>query len=507
MAKYAGSAASNAAIMLDWPGKDHRVIPTTRGDYGYGLVDADDPRLHTRLKLVCEEHVRGMRQAKVPDKTYGLRTDLPTFKDNLLILGESGQVLDALINDPGYAERYVGKVRCVYIDPPFNTLQNFAHYKDSLDHSLWLTMMRDRLVQLKQFLSPQGSIWVHLDDAENHRVRLILDEIFGAANFVTEITWERVDNPSQRDSTAIVASHDYIAVYARDIKAFSANKKPVEEVPAHFNLQDDKGRFYCLRTLRKTGSDSTRASAPNLWFPITAPDGRDVFPIRADGSEGRWRWSREKVADCFCQIDWQKERSGALGPYTRIYFDPDKGVTHHNTWAYAEVGSNRTSKAELSALFPHITPFSTPKPERLMERIIDIATRPGDIVMDVFAGSGTTAAVAHKMGRRWVTCELQEDTFRTFTLPRLRMVANGQDLGGVSILRSPRTPKAQLPAGVSTDAAHSFSLTLTKLLADAPELKQSPVIKTLRAKAKTAPGAEIIQWRGGGGFTVARLGD
>ena len=176
-------------------------------------------------------------------------------------------------------------------------------------------------------------------------------------------------------------------------------------------------------------------------------------------------------------------------------------------WFQTEVGSNDEAKNEIKALFPGDTPFSTPKPERLLERIIHITTNPGDIVLDCFAGSGTTAAVAQKMGRRWITCELLNTTFKNFTLPRLIKVVNDEDAGGITRTKGERiaAENVELPDGVSPDDAANFTSILNKLIADDEELKKDKAIKKIKALSKTKKAKEIINWRGGGGFQVAHL--
>jgi adenine-specific DNA-methyltransferase len=167
-----------------------------------------------------------------------------------------------------------------------------------------------------------------------------------------------------------------------------------------------------------------------LYFGITAPDGNDVFPKLPDGGDGAWRWSREKVENDAHLIEWVDGRNG-WNPYYRIYEKDDATRPPETLWTFTEVGSTRNSAAEVKALTGG-TAFATPKPERLLERILFIGSDPGDIVLDCFAGSGTTAAVAHKMRRRWVTVEQHAETINTFTRPRLEKVVEGTDKGGVT---------------------------------------------------------------------------
>ena len=492
-------------LQLTWYNKDKALIPTETGKYGYTWVDPSDPRYCEIHTLVLDDYVQGAQTPKSDEFEYSEHADLEPQDDNLLILGESGDVLEALTRVPELAEKYVGQVKLIYIDPPFNTAQTFASYEDNLEHSIWLTMMRDRLLHLKKLLSADGSIWVHLDDAEMHRMRLLMDEIFGPQNFVATIVWNRVDNATSRASDTIVPSHDFILVY-RKSGAFVPVEALTKEIPSHYNKVDAEGRFYCNRSLRKAGAAARRVDRPSMWFPITAPDGEEVWPIRADGSEGRWQWGAEKAVRDYEKLDWMMTDRG-IEPFIRIYYEEGATLPNQTWWPYSEVGSNRVSKIELGQIFPNLDLFATPKPERLLERIIAIGSVPGDIVLDVFAGSGTTAAVAQKMGRRWVTCELLESTFNTFTRPRLEKVINDQDPGGITRTKGERVDATEdgLPDGVSPEDAAKFTSVLNKLIKDDPELKKSVEVKTLKAASKTRRTKEVLNWRGGGGFQVAHL--
>lgn len=198
-------------LQLTWFNKDKALIPTESGKYGYTWVDASDPRYCETHTLIYDDYIQGTQSAKTDEFEYSERADLEPCEDNLLILGESGDVLEVLIRVPELAEKYVGKVKLIYIDPPFNTAQTFANYEDNLEHSVWLTMMRDRLLRMKKLLRPDGSIWVHLDDVEVHRMRLLLDEIFGSNNFLAEVVWQKADSPRRGDGFSV--DQDFILVY------------------------------------------------------------------------------------------------------------------------------------------------------------------------------------------------------------------------------------------------------------------------------------------------------
>lgn len=495
---------ANQRLQLTWYNKDKALIPTETGKYGYTWVDPSDPRYCETHTLVLDDYVQGSQTPKSDEFAYSERADLEPQDDNLLILGESGDVLEALTRVPELAEKYVGKVKLIYIDPPFNTAQTFASYEDNLEHSIWLTMMRDRLLHMKKLLADDGSIWVHLDDAEVHRMRVLMDEVFGAGNFLAEVAWEKVYSP-RGDAKEFSKRIDTILVYrAGDKFSLNAIEKPANL--AQFRLVDEDGRHYRSDPLRKWGKNSRREDRPNLWYPICSPHGEEVWPVKPDGTQGNWRWKKEKVQADYSKIDWLDKGNG-IQPYLRQYAESSNTRPPETLWASMEAGHSQEGKEEIKALFPKLVPFSTPKPERLLERIIHIGSNPGDIVLDVFAGSGTTAAVAQKMGRRWVTCELLESTFTTFTRPRLEKVLNDEDPGGITRTKGERIDATEdgLPDGVSPEDAAKFTSVLNKLIKDDPELKKSVEVKSLKAASKTRRTKEVVNWRGGGSFQVAHL--
>ena len=383
-------------LELTWVGKDNR------------------PRLEPRILI------------EDPDKSYHASAQIgeEDIFDNVLIHGDNLLALKAL------EAEYAGKVKCAFIDPPYNTGSAFEHYDDGLEHSIWLGLMRDRLEIIRRLLTEDGSLWITIDDNEAHYLKVLNDEIFGRANFISNVIWEKSDSPKM-DSRNFSSRHDHILVYAKNIKSVVLARIEDDEAPAHFNKVDEDGHRYYTKPLRAMGSgDDTREARPTLFFPLTAPDGTKILPMRPDGVEGRWRWSPSKVASEIDRIEWVKGRAG-WSPYYRIYAEGSTGRPPETIWRHEEVGSNRTSKIEVQALFQGIEPFTTPKPERLLQRILDISTTPGELVLDSFAGSGTTGAVAHKMGRRWIMVELG-DHCTTHIVPRLKKVIDSVDLGGVT---------------------------------------------------------------------------
>ncbi len=475
-------------LELTWMGKDSALIPVEDGKYDYAWVDPSDPRAREVKSIEVLEQVGDVEG--------------PTgANENLLIIGDSGDALRSLGTIPEYHDKYAGQVKLVYIDPPFNTEQTFEHYADQLEHSIWLTMMRDRIRDIKPLLAPDASVWVHLDDAEVHRMRVLLDEEFGAEHFVACVNWEKTDSP-RMDAQLFSKSYDSILCY-RTSSAWRPNRRSVMARDSDFPYVDADGRRYSRRELRKWGRNSLRTDRPTMWYPITRPDGSEEWPIRPDGKEGYWRWSPETLASNLDRITWV-ERDGRLQPYVMTYQDSGKKPQPPVTiWPVEEIGGNPVGKEEIKSLFPQLSPFATPKPERLLERVLEIGTGTGDLVLDFFAGSGTTAAVAQKMGRRWIAVELQESTANEFISPRLGKVVRGEDGGGVTS-QTKRVAVADLPDGLSPEEAQKFNTYLSKVVKAADGLDPG-TIKALRGATKTRDETTVL-WEGGGGFTVAKMG-
>ncbi|WP_439564393.1 site-specific DNA-methyltransferase [Microcella sp.] len=405
-------------LTLNWANKDRALL--SHGESGYEWVDRDDPRA---------------REVRLLDEVGRVGEVDGDASDNLLIRGDSLDALRALVHTPELAAEYRGRVKLVYIDPPFNTGQAFEHYDDSLEHSVWLGMMRERLVLIKDLLSPEGSVWVHLDDAEMAYCKVLMDEIFGRQSFVASFVWQKADSPSS-NNVPLATYHDFILVYGTGERTFRASAMEDPAVLDAFPGLTDEGVRFRDRLLRKNGKASLRTERPSMWFPIPSPDGELILPIDDDGVERRWAYSEDSVASMLASNDiiWKRrpKRDGGEQwvPYTRE-FAPEIPTRPWPT-LWSDVLMNRQAKAQIKKIVQGVATFDTPKPEQLLERVIKIATAPGDVVLDCFAGSGTTAAVAHKMSRRWVTVELSENTADTFTKPRLEKVVAGEDPGGIT---------------------------------------------------------------------------
>lgn len=354
-----------------------------------------------------------------PKYSYG-----DTESGNMLIHGDNLLALKAL------EQEYSGKVKCIYIDPPYNTGSAFEHYDDGIEHSIWLSLMRERLDILFNLLDKdEGTLWVSLDDNEAHYFKVLADEVFGRRNFIADVAWEKSDSP-RMDAKLFSSRYDHTLVYARNIDKVRIKKLQTEEIPEHYNKTEADGRRYYLKPLRAMGIADSRQDRPTLYFPLIAPDGTEVYPIRTDGSDGRWRWSMEKIESNPGLIEWVSGKNG-WSAYYKIYASNEAIIPPETIWTFQEAGSNRVSKQEIKALFKDEKSFETPKPEKLVQRILLLSTNEKDFVLDSFLGSGTTAAVAQKMGRRYIGIELGNHAY-THCHPRLKMVTDGTDQGGIS---------------------------------------------------------------------------
>ncbi|WP_127995975.1 site-specific DNA-methyltransferase [Piscinibacter defluvii] len=339
---------------------------------------------------------------------------------NLLVHGDNLEALKALL------PFYRGRVKCIFIDPPYNTKSAFEHYDDNLEHSQWLSMMLPRLQLLREFLREDGSLWVTIDDNEGHYLKVLMDEVFGRTNFVANVVWQK-KYAKQNDAQWLSTSHDHVLAYARKANAWRPNKvaRTADQLKGFANIDDDpRGPWQSVvYTCAKTKSER-----PNLYYPIEHPSTKkSVLPL-----ESRvWAYDSTKHEQHVREnrIWWGKNHEKDK-PRLKVFLSElADGVVADTLWLRDLVGDNQDSKREGLALFGGGV-FGTPKPERFMGHLISIATSEGDLVLDSFLGSGTTAAVAHKMGRRWIGIEMGEHAV-THCVPRLQKVIDGER-GGIS---------------------------------------------------------------------------
>ncbi len=380
---------SKQKLELTWIGKDQR------------------PRLEPRILL------------EDPARSYHTKqrvTDKDLF-DNRLIKGDNLLALKAL------EAEFAGKVKCVFIDPPYNTGSAFTHYDDGLEHSIWLGLMRDRLEIIRRLLSDDGSLWITIDDNEAHYLKVLCDEVFGRGCFISNVIWQKRFSPN---STAIHLSdsHDHVLVYARNKSSWKRNLLPRTEKSDSTYKNPDKD----VRGVWTSSDLSARNFYSLGEYGVSTPSGKQ---IPGPPPSRYWTISKEKFQelDADNRIWWGAKRDNQPR-LKRFLSDVRDGVVPQTVWSHEDVGHTQEAKKEALS-FNADDVFGTPKPERLIERVINIATNPGDLVLDSFAGSGTTGAVAHKMGRRWIMVELGEHC-HTHIVPRLQKVIDGQDPGGVT---------------------------------------------------------------------------
>lgn len=337
--------------------------------------------------------------------------------DNMLIHGDNLLALKSL------QQEYAGRVKCIYIDPPYNTGSAFEHYDDNLEHSTWLNLMKPRLELLRDLLSEDGSIWISIDDSERDYLKILCDEVFGRHNFVTAIAWRSADS-SNNDSKKFSLDHNYILVYAKSNNNWFPNLlERTQENNKHYKNPDNDPRGPWF-----SGNVSSPNPRPNLRYTVTAPNGK----IIAAPTNG-WRWKKEKMTEMIQtgEVVFSDDGTRLI---KKTFLAGQKGLAPSSVWFdIDDTGHNRQAKYELIKLFPNETTanlFKTPKPEKVIKKVLQIATNPGDLVLDSFLGSGTTAAVAHKMGRRWIGIELGNHAY-THCYPRLKAVVDGEQ-GGIS---------------------------------------------------------------------------
>lgn len=335
--------------------------------------------------------------------------------ENMLIQGDNLEALKSLL--PYYA----GQVKCIYIDPPYNTQSAFEHYDDNLEHSTWLSTMYPRMELLRQLLAEDGSIWVSIDDNESHYLKVAMDEVFGRKNFIANVIWQKKYSP-QNDAKWLSDSHDHILVFAKNKLIWRPFLLPrTLEMNARYKNPDNDPRGSW-----KPADLSAKTYSSNTDYEITTPSGRAVKPPESRS----WIYNKEKLQELIADNRIWFGKSGNNIPSLKIFLsEVQQGTVSKTIWMREEVGDNEQAKKEVKILSDGES-FGTPKPERLIQRVFQLSTQPNNLVLDSFLGSGTTAAVAHKMGRRYIGIEMGDHAV-THCVPRLKKVIEGEQ-GGIS---------------------------------------------------------------------------
>lgn len=389
-------------IALQWKNKE--LTLRASGEEGYRWIDPSAEGFDADPRIVC------------------LSESLPRRRSNALVIGDGLDALEALAAQTNVLD---DKIRLVYVDPPYNTNADVNCYSDAMDRSMWLGMLRDRLLALLPHLSDDSSIWIHLDDSEVHRARLVMDEVFGERAFVSSIVWQK--RTTRESRAAFSNNHDSILVYAPSgAKKWKSSRNLLEQDASQLRNRDNDPRGPWA-----DAPFTAPGFRPAQQYPITTPAGVVLKPPRGRSwyaTEGTYKKLLEENRIWF-------PKAGSGSPRLKLFVDQLRGLVPFTIWESSETGTNDDAKRHLMALFPGGPVFDTPKPEELLERIIHLATRPGELVVDLFGGSGTTASVAHKMGRRWLLAERNPKTVCEYALPRLQAVVRGEDLGGITSSR------------------------------------------------------------------------
>lgn len=339
--------------------------------------------------------------------------------ENMLIQGDNLDALKALL------PLYAGKVKCIYIDPPYNTKSAFEHYDDNLEHSQWLCMMYPRLELLRELLAEDGSIWVSIDDNEAHYLKVMMDEVFGRKNFIHSMVWQQ--RTTRENRKVFSNNHEYLLVYAKNPAQFSASRNALdltEEVKNRYKNPDNdsRGAWQSVSANAQAGH-----ATPEQFYTLIAPNGKKHTP-----PAGRcWLYTKRKMDEEIANNNIWFGRDGNGVPRVKKFLkDTSVGLTPETLWFATDAGTNDLAKKHIVQLFEDSSVFDTPKPESLLQRVLQIATNERDWVLDSCLGSGTTAAVAHKMKRRYIGIEMGEHA-ETHCQPRLKKVVDSEQ-GGIS---------------------------------------------------------------------------
>ena len=346
------------------------------------------------------------------------RRDGKDIFDNMLIHGDNLLALKAL------EQEFAGKVKCIYIDPPYNTGNAFEHYDDGLEHSIWLGLMRERIEMLYRLLNDDGSIWISIDDDEGHYLKVLCDEIFGRENFVATCVWQKIHS-IKNDAKYLSQNQDFILVYAKSKDVLNLNLLPrTEAMNGRYKNPDNDPRGPW-----QSGDLVANEERVNGYYDVVSPQSGKVFNV----PQGKhWVYTQDNLLKMIQDNRiWFGKDGTAFPRKKRFLSEVTDGRKGDTWWTSDETGHNQEAKREIIQIFGRDCVFATPKPERLIERVLTLATNPGDLVLDSFLGSGTTAAVAHKMGRRWIGVELGDHCY-THCKVRLDKVIDGEDPGGIT---------------------------------------------------------------------------
>ncbi len=409
--------SENQEVVLNFPYKDCVLEGgQTKDDAKRQEIFFNETLAPTEINRLLDDKV--LTNFKRYDKDGGHKVEELADTDNLIIKGNNLVALHCL------KKRFAGKVKLIYIDPPYNTGKDSFGYNDRFNHSSWLTFIKNRLEIAWELLADDGTIWMSIDDCESHYLKVLADGIFGRENFVNEVIWQRAYAPVNLKKT-FSRSHDAILVYAKNNsseKEFNRIPRKESMVANYKNPDNDPRGVY------KADNFSVGPAVEKNIYEITTPSGRKVLP--PDGYS--WRFSKERFEELLADNRVYFGKDGNSAPsYKRFYTEVKDGVVAQTLWTYQEVGHNQDAKKEIKSLFDGQAAFGTPKPEKLIQRVLQIGSNENDLVLDFFMGSATTQSVAHKMNRQYIGIE-QMDYIETVSVERLKKVIAGEQ-GGISI--------------------------------------------------------------------------
>lgn len=403
-------------VILSWPHKDF-VLESgqTREDAKQTMQMWSEVLNPSEIDRLLTPKAFNRFQKITPEGEYPV--DSFSSHYNFIIKGNNLVALHSL------RKRFAGRIKLIYIDPPYNTGNNGFNYHDSFNSSTWLTFMKNRIEIARELLSNDGSIWINIDDKESHYLKVLCDEIFGRENFVINFIWQKKYSPAN-DAKWFSDVHDHILVFAKNKPSFKPNLLPRSEAmnKRYKNLDNDP------RGSWKSGGFSVKTYSADYDYPIETPSGKVVYPPKGSC----WQTSKEnylkKLAD---NRIWFGSKGDSKPQLKQFLSEVQQGAVAKSIWSYEEAGHNQVSRSEIIKLFGDYR-FATPKPEKLLKRIIELASNENDYVLDFFLGSGTTTAVAHKMNRRYIGVE-QMDYIENVSVVRMKLVLEGEQ-GGVSHL-------------------------------------------------------------------------
>ena len=407
-------------VVLDFPFKDTVLKAGMSKEDLENSNDADEPFLN---EVIAKPEIDELFEPKVlinarrydNSNRGGYETSSISDDDNLVIKGNNLIALHSL------KKRYAGKVKLIYLDPPYNTTKDFD-YNDKFTHATWLTFMKSRLEIAWDLLAEDGTIWISIDDNESHYLKVLADTVFGRENFLNEVIWQRAYAPVNLKKT-FSRSHDYIQVYAKN----NSSNKELNRLPRSAEANSRyKNPDNDSRGLWKSGDLSVGPAVKSNIYEITTPSGRKVLPPNGYS----WRLSKDRLKEFIDDNRIWFGKDGDNVPSIKRFLSEVGGVVAQTLWTYQEVGHNQDAKKEIKTLFEGQALFGTPKPEKLLQRILTLGSNKNDLVLDFFMGSATTQAVAMKMGRRFIGIE-QMDYINTVSVPRLQKVIEGEQ-GGIS---------------------------------------------------------------------------